>query len=192
MPRNRWCGSGYARIHRTQQREEQFLRELQTQGSPQYHKFLTADEWNARFAPSAQDEQAVVDWAQSQGLTGAPPSHRMLVVTWRLGRSHRKAHDITINSYRAGSTASLLQRSGPRDSGQPEGHRAIGGRSLNNLEVMHPGRGAKVPVFSARVAGPVIATGATGGHSEQWIKAGARPGWMSRAADRRRNDQRRL
>ena len=31
--------------------------------------FLTADEWNARFAPSTQDEQAVVDWAQSQGLS---------------------------------------------------------------------------------------------------------------------------
>src|ERR1700719_3906507 len=49
--------------------EEQFLRELQTKGSPDYHRFLTPAEWTARFDPSQQDEQAVVDWAQSQGLT---------------------------------------------------------------------------------------------------------------------------
>jgi hypothetical protein len=49
--------------------EEQFLRDLQTKNSPLYHQFLTPSQWNARFAPSAQDEQAVVDWAQSQGLT---------------------------------------------------------------------------------------------------------------------------
>jgi xanthomonalisin len=49
--------------------EEQFLTELQTKGSPNSHQFLTTEEWNARFAPSAEDEQKVVDWAQSQGLT---------------------------------------------------------------------------------------------------------------------------
>src|SRR5712671_5302822 len=49
--------------------EEQFLRELQDKKSPNFHKFLTAQQWNARFSPSKQDEQAVVDWATSQGLT---------------------------------------------------------------------------------------------------------------------------
>jgi len=49
--------------------QKQFLKDLHTKGSPEFHHFLTADEWNARFAPSAQDEQTVVDWAQSQGLT---------------------------------------------------------------------------------------------------------------------------
>src|SRR5205823_2118269 len=36
--------------------EEEFLRQLMTPGTPQFHKFLTADQWNARFAPSVQDE----------------------------------------------------------------------------------------------------------------------------------------
>jgi subtilase family serine protease len=49
--------------------EEQFLVDLQTVGSPEFRHFLTADEWNARFSPSPQDEQALVDWAQSQGFT---------------------------------------------------------------------------------------------------------------------------
>src|ERR1700693_3212821 len=39
--------------------EEAFLKELSTKGSPNFQKFLTADEWNRRFSPSAADEQAV-------------------------------------------------------------------------------------------------------------------------------------
>jgi hypothetical protein len=49
--------------------EQQFLHDVQTKGSPQFHHFLTADQWNKRFAPSEQDEQAVVDWLQREGLT---------------------------------------------------------------------------------------------------------------------------
>ncbi|MGA2690050.1 MAG: protease pro-enzyme activation domain-containing protein, partial [Candidatus Korobacteraceae bacterium] len=33
--------------------EEQFLRELQDPVSPLFHKYLSAAEWNQRFAPSA-------------------------------------------------------------------------------------------------------------------------------------------
>src|SRR5271167_787085 len=51
------------------QEEEEFLRQLQDRESPLFHKYLSAEEWNARFAPSAQDEQAVVGWATSQGFT---------------------------------------------------------------------------------------------------------------------------
>ncbi len=39
--------------------EEQFLVDLNTKGSPEYRHFLTADEWNTRFSPSPEDEQAV-------------------------------------------------------------------------------------------------------------------------------------
>ena len=49
--------------------EEQFLKELQDPKSPNFHKWLTAEQWNARFSPAPEDEQAVVDWAKSQGLT---------------------------------------------------------------------------------------------------------------------------
>ena len=51
------------------QEEEQFLNQLQDRNSPLFHKYLTEGEWNPRFAPSVQDEQAVAAWAQSQGLT---------------------------------------------------------------------------------------------------------------------------
>ena len=49
--------------------EEEFLKQLMTPGSPEYRHFLTQEEWNARFAPSALDEQAVIDWARSNGFT---------------------------------------------------------------------------------------------------------------------------
>src|SRR5579872_5714990 len=41
--------------------EQQLIKDLHDKKSPQFHRFLTAEQWNARFAPSVQDEQAVVD-----------------------------------------------------------------------------------------------------------------------------------
>ena len=60
--------------------EERFLKELQTKESANFHKFLSAEEWNTRFGPSQADEQKVLDWAQSQGfsVTGRF-SNRLLV-----------------------------------------------------------------------------------------------------------------
>ncbi len=46
--------------------QEKLLTELQDKKSPNFHKFLSAAEWNARFAPTVEDEQAVVDWANGQ------------------------------------------------------------------------------------------------------------------------------
>jgi len=48
--------------------QEKFLAELQDKKSPKFHKYLPAEQWNARFAPSAKNEQAVIDWATSNGL----------------------------------------------------------------------------------------------------------------------------
>jgi subtilase family serine protease len=48
--------------------EQQFLEDVQNEQSPLFHKFLSPEEWNARFVPSTEDEQKVVDWAESQGL----------------------------------------------------------------------------------------------------------------------------
>jgi len=80
--------------------EEQFIREQQTKGSPNFHKFLTAEEWDARFAPSAEDEQKVVDWAQGQGLTVTHRySHRLIVDLEGTAGNIEKAFGVTINNY---------------------------------------------------------------------------------------------
>jgi len=83
--------------------EEQFIKELVTKGSPGFHKFLTQDEWNARFGPSVEDEQAVVDWAQSVGLTVTHRyPNRLLVDVEGTAGTIEKAFGVTINNYQVG------------------------------------------------------------------------------------------
>ena len=85
--------------------EEQFLKDLQTPGSPVFHKFLTAEQWNARFAPVAADEQRVVDWAQSQGLTVTNRfANRLLVNLEAPAATIENALGVTINSYQMGDS----------------------------------------------------------------------------------------
>ena len=58
-------------LKRSPQKEvalEQFIRELQTQGSPNYHHWLTAQEFGARFGVDQADLDAVTAWLESQGF----------------------------------------------------------------------------------------------------------------------------
>ena len=86
--------------------EEQFLNQLQDRDSPLFHKYLSEQEWNERFAPSAEDEQAVVAWAQSQGLTITQRyPNRLLVDVEAPVAIIEKALDVTINRYQIGSAS---------------------------------------------------------------------------------------
>jgi hypothetical protein len=82
------------------QEEEKFLTELQTKGSPSFHQFLTPEEWNARFAPTPETEQAVVDWVTSQGFTVTNRfNHRLVVSVEAPVGVIEKALNIKINRY---------------------------------------------------------------------------------------------
>jgi hypothetical protein len=80
--------------------EEQLLESLRTPGSLEFRKFLTPEEWNDRFAPSIEDEQAVVEWAQSQGLTITQryPS-RLIVDVEAPAETMERAFNVQINRY---------------------------------------------------------------------------------------------
>ncbi len=95
--------------------EEQFIKELVTKGSPNFHKFLTLDQWNARFAPSAEDEQAVVDWApESVGLTVTKRySDRLIVDVEGTAGTIEKAFGVTINNYQVGDEVDFFKRPRP-------------------------------------------------------------------------------
>jgi hypothetical protein len=83
--------------------EEKFLKELQDKNSPNFKKYLTPEQWNARFAPSAKDEQSVVDWAASQGLTvTARYPNRLMVNVEGTVDTIQKAFNIKINKYDVG------------------------------------------------------------------------------------------
>ncbi len=82
------------------QEEEQFLQNLQDRNSPEFHAFLTPEQWNERFAPSAQDEQAVVSWLQNQGFTiSSRWPNRLTVDAEGTTATAEKAFGVTINSY---------------------------------------------------------------------------------------------
>ena len=82
------------------QDEEEFVRQLQDPLSPQFHRYLSDEEWNARFSPSVEDEQAVVAWAKSQGLTITQRfPNRLLVNVEAPVAVLQRAFNISINAY---------------------------------------------------------------------------------------------
>lgn len=141
-----------------QDEEEQFLRDLHTKGSPQFHRFLTADEWNARFAPAASDEQAVVDWAEGQGLvvTHRFPNRLLVDVEGSAGTIEKALH-VTLNSYQIGADVFF---SNDRDPVLPAGLAGIvhSVQGLNNLQVLHP-PGTTASHFPAYTPGPPVTLG---------------------------------
>lgn len=142
------------------QEEEQFLDKLQDRDSPLFHKYLSAEEWNDRFAPSPQAEQAVVDWAASQGLTITQRyPNRLLVDVEATTAIIEKALDVAINRYQDGSTQFY---SNDRDPSVPAQFAAIihSLLGLNSLEVMRTASrttdGTTYPDYSP---GPVYTIG---------------------------------
>jgi len=117
--------------------EEQFIKELTTKGSTGFHKFLTRDEWNARFGPSVEDEQAVVDWAQSVGLTVTRRyPNRLLVDVEAPAGLIEKAFGVTINNYKVDDEVDFSNDSDPVVPSNLSGilHTVLG---LNNIERAH-------------------------------------------------------
>jgi subtilase family serine protease len=81
--------------------EQQFLEDVQNKQSPLFHQFLSAGEWNIRFGPTEEDEQAVVDWAASQGLTVTHRyANRLIVDVEARSGVIENAFHVTINQYR--------------------------------------------------------------------------------------------
>ncbi len=118
--------------------EEEFLRELQDRDSQLFHKYLSAEEWNDRFAPATADEQAVVDWASSQGLTVTQRyPNRLLVDVEAPVAVIEQVFNVSINRYQVGSAAYFSNDRDPSIPARLAGtiHSLLG---LNSFEVAHP------------------------------------------------------
>ena len=117
--------------------EEKFLNELVTKGSPNFHKFLTPKEWDARFGPSVEDEQKVVDWAVSQGLTitNRYPNRLLVDVEAPAGVIER-AFGVTINNYKVGGEVEFSNDRDPAIPAELTG--SLGGvLGLNSIQRVH-------------------------------------------------------
>jgi subtilase family serine protease len=139
--------------------EEEFLSELTTKGSPNFHQFLTPEEWNARFAPSPEDEQKVVEWATSVGFTVTHRfNHRLLVDVEAPSGMIEKALGVTINNYQVGDEVDF---SNDRDPVLPANLSGIvySVQGLNSIQRDHgsrPGPDIKGPDYAE---GPAVAPG---------------------------------
>lgn len=139
--------------------ERQFLAQLQDKKSPLFHHYLSAAAWNARFSPAAADEQAVVDWLQSAGLTVTQRyPNRLLVDVEAPVTTIERALGIQINSYTAGNTAFFSNDRAP--SLRPDLVNIVWAvLGLNSLEQERPASHRTVPVRPAYLPGPPKATG---------------------------------
>src|ERR1700722_5529236 len=125
--------------------EDAFLDAVHDRQSPQFHQFLSPEEWTARFDPSLDDEQAVVDWAKSQGLpiTNRYPNRLIVDVEAPAGVIEKALH-VTLNKYRVQpedeSGETRIAYSNDRDPVLPS--RLIGVvesvQGLNSIETMEP------------------------------------------------------
>jgi hypothetical protein len=160
--------------HPNMEQEEQFLVQLQTKGSPEFHHFLTADEWNTRFGPSESDEQAVVDWAKSQGLTITHRfPNRLLVDVEGPVATIEKAFGLSINSYLVDGQSRFSNDRDPAIPASLSGViQSVGG--LNNVLRMEPvNKKMKEPAFEDYSAGPVSNMGQSAGHNGDRTKLAA-------------------
>jgi len=133
-----------------------FLAKLYDPASPNYHHYLTPDQFTQLFAPPPDQVQQVTAYLQSQGftVTGIAPNNRILDATGSVGQVQQSFH-VQINSYRLGNHtfyANATAPSLPASIGQLIS--SIGG--LDNSVQYHPHYQRQVK------AGSAAATGATG------------------------------
>ena len=146
--------------------EQQFLEDVQNRQSPLFHEFLSAEEWNARFGPSVENEQAVVDWAQSQGLTVTHRYDNRLVVDMEAQAGViEKALSLTINHYQLPAANGLEARTVYSNDHDPILPESLSGvvdavLGLNSIEAARPGGGSgRLVPRPDYVPGPVVQAG---------------------------------
>lgn len=72
--------------------------------SPQYHQYLTPDQFNQLFAPTSDQVQQVVSYLQGQGLTvtGVAPNNLLIDATGTVGQV-QQTFNVKINNYQLGN-----------------------------------------------------------------------------------------
>ncbi len=139
--------------------ERKFVAQLQDKKSPLFHHYLTAEQWNARFSPTAADEQALVDWLQSTGfsVTQRYPN-RLLVDVEAPVATIERALGIQINNYTAGKFTFFSNDRAP--SVRPDLVNVVWAvLGLNNLEQERPASHRPVPARPAYLPGAPKAIG---------------------------------
>ncbi len=85
---------------RNQAELDQFLHDLQDPQSPAFHKYLTVDEYTARFGATQADYDAVIAWARTNGfdIAGTTPNRRLVNIEGDADTINR-AFSVTMTEY---------------------------------------------------------------------------------------------
>jgi subtilase family serine protease len=86
---------------RNQTELTQLLQDLYDPKSPKFHKYLSVAEFTERFAPTASDYGAVVNWAKASGFSviATTPNRRLVAVECSVNAVNRAFH-VSIKNYR--------------------------------------------------------------------------------------------
>jgi subtilase family serine protease len=84
---------------------DQFLADVNDPSSPQYHQYMSQAQANAAFNPTADQEQAVITWLQSNGITVTHtyPNHLMVDALGTTSQVESLLH-VTINDYQSSTS----------------------------------------------------------------------------------------
>ena len=85
---------------RNQDQLDELLQQLQDPTSPNYHKYLSVEEYTDRFGPTQADYDEVVSWAKASGfnVTETVPNRRIVSVEGSVETVNRALH-VTMTSY---------------------------------------------------------------------------------------------
>ena len=86
---------------RNQPELDEFLRELQDPASPNFHKYLTPEEFTARFGPTQSDYDTLLEFVRTNGfqVTGTHPN-RVLVDVTGTAATVERVFAVTLRQYR--------------------------------------------------------------------------------------------
>ncbi|WP_263365220.1 S53 family peptidase [Edaphobacter bradus] len=114
------------------------LQQLYDRNSSSYHQFLSVEQFTERFAPSKQDYDAVIHFAQANGLTvtGTTPNRMLVNVVGPVANIERAFH-VALNVYQHPTEARTFyapDREPTADLSTPLWH--VSG--LDNFSIPHP------------------------------------------------------
>jgi hypothetical protein len=142
---------------------DELLGQLYDPGSPQYRRFLTPDEFTARFGPTEQQYQTLIDFARTNGLTiaGTAGNRAILDVSGSVADIER-VFGVTLRLYRHPSEARNFfapDREPTVDAGLP----ILDISGLDDFVIPHP-MNLKATPLSQVVSGATPYAGSMGGY----------------------------
>ena len=119
------------------------VRQMYQKGSPNYHRWITLDEYKTRFAPGADEAAMVRDFLTSHNLriSAMDENHHFVTATGRVG-DVQNAFNVEIRRFEMHGAVHMMNTSEPTISG-PVGALVAGVQGLNDLKYAS---NAKLPV----------------------------------------------